>query len=184
MTRAHDAPAVPVLRTARLDLRTFTPADAPAAFSVVYGDPEVMRYVGTGALRTVADTEALLRRYAEAGPVMGWTFWAVVERATGRLVGDAGLWAAQPGPGPPELGYTLAREAWGKGYATEAAGACVEHAFARPGVEEIAALVEPANTASLHVLEKLGFTVVGARRAHGREHRELRRRRIEGSGAA
>src|SRR4051812_12366221 len=135
-----------------------------------------MRHVGTGALRTVAETEALLRRYREAETQHGWTFWAVVERSTGRLVGDAGLWPAQPGPGPVELGYTLARRVWGRGYGTEAAGACVEVAFAR-GEEEVAALVEPANTASLRVLEKLGFTPVGPRWAHGREHLELRLRR-------
>jgi ribosomal-protein-alanine N-acetyltransferase len=176
VTRTPEA-LEPVIRTARLDLRRFTAEDAPTAFSTIYGDAEVMRHVGTGPLRTVAETEALLRRYAEAAPLSAWTFWAVIERETGRLIGDAGLWAAHPVPGPPELGYTLARDAWGKGYATEAAGGCVKHAFKRPGIRELCALAEPANTASLHVLGKLGFVDIGTRRVHGRVHRELRLRR-------
>ena len=70
-----------------------------------------------------------------------------------------------------EIGYTLARDAWGRGYATEAAMALVEHArTALSGRAGRCATVDPANAASRHVLEKVGMTADGERIAYGRPH--------------
>ena len=75
------------------------------------------------------------------------------------------------GIGPDvELGYTLARSAWGRGYATELGGALVEYAFTVLRVPRVVAQVEPANTASRHVLAKLGMTERAERTAYGRPH--------------
>jgi [ribosomal protein S5]-alanine N-acetyltransferase len=157
------------LITARLQLRPFTAADHDAIHAV-YSDPEVMRYVGHGAHRGMAETVRALRVYADILAAHGYSFLAVVERESGALVGDAGL-NPLGGRGPDvELGYTVARAAWGKGYATEAARALVEHAFTALGVPRVVAQVEPANAASRHVLEKLGMTAREERIAYGRPH--------------
>ena len=84
--------------------------------------------------------------------------------------GDAGL-PPFAGTGPDvEPGYTTARSAWGKGYATEAAEALVDHAFGPLGLPRVLAQVEPANTGSRHVLDKLGMEERGQRLAYGRPH--------------
>jgi RimJ/RimL family protein N-acetyltransferase len=157
------------LDTERLCLRPFTAADHDAIHAV-YADPEVMRWVGHGAHRTPAETARALRGYADALAARGYGFVAVVERSSGAVVGDAGLHPLA-GRGPDvELGYTLARAAWGRGYATETAAALVEHAFGALGFPRVMAQVEPDNLASRRVLEKLGMTERGVRLAYGRPH--------------
>jgi ribosomal-protein-alanine N-acetyltransferase len=157
------------LTTARLWLRPFRDADEDAAHAV-YADPDVMRWVGHGAHRTPAETHSALRGYADALAIRGYGFVAVIERSTGELIGDAGLHPLG-GRGPDiEVGYTLARAAWGRGYGTEAARALVEHAFGAIGASRVVAQVEPDNLPSRHVLEKLGMTERATRMAHGRPH--------------
>jgi ribosomal-protein-alanine N-acetyltransferase len=100
----------------------------------------------------------------------GISFVAVEERASGRLIGDAGLYPIEGSPEAVELGYTLARDAWGRGYATEAGEALLAHARCALEVSRVVATVDPANAASKHVLEKLGMTASGERVAYGRPH--------------
>jgi RimJ/RimL family protein N-acetyltransferase len=154
------------LTTERLRLRPFTAADRDAIHAV-YADPEVMRYVGHGAHRTPAETAAALRVYGDTLERRGFSFLAVTERATGTLIGDGGL---HPLGDDIELGYTLARAAWGRGYATELGRALIGHAFERLGAERVVAQVEPDNAASRHVLEKLGMRAIETRAAYGRPH--------------
>jgi [ribosomal protein S5]-alanine N-acetyltransferase len=157
------------LTTRRLRLRPFTLADHEAIHAI-YADPEVMRYVGAGPHATPAETAAALRTYGDVLARRGYSFLAVTERDGGAIIGDAGLHPFG-GSGPDvELGYTLARDAWGKGYATEAAEALVVHAFTTLELTRVVAQVEPANAASRHVLEKLGMRVEGQRLAYGRPH--------------
>jgi ribosomal-protein-alanine N-acetyltransferase len=157
------------LTTVRLCLRPFTASDHDAIHAI-YADPEVMRYVGHGAHRTTAETVRALRGYAEALRTRGYGFVAVVERSSGALIGDAGLHPLA-GRGPDvELGYTFARAAWGRGYATETAAALVAHAFEALGMPRVMAQVEPENERSRHVLEKLGMTQRGVRLTYGRPH--------------
>lgn len=161
------------METPRLLLRPFTVADAPAMHAI-YSDPEVMRFVGNGPVASLPATEKMLRDYADHQSRRGFSFWAVAERATGALVGDAGLYE---GSGAEvELGYTLARASWGRGYATEAARAWLEAAFRVHGLDEVVALVEPANTGSIRVVEKLRMARAGTRIAYGRQHLAYRAR--------
>src|SRR4051812_31068419 len=127
-----------------------------------------MRYVATGPLPDLGMTSRLLHDYMTHQRAWGYSFWAVVERASGTLIGDAGLYRTPLGE--VELGYTLGQAWWGRGYATEAAGAWLEAAFSRLGISEVVALAEPANAASLRVLEKLGMRRDGERMAFGRPH--------------
>jgi len=155
------------LDTPRLHLRPFATEDAAAAHRI-YADPQVMRYVATGPLPDLATTTRLLRDYMTHQQAWGYSFWAVVERASGAIIGDAGLYRTPVGE--VELGYTLGMSWWGRGYATEAAGAWLDAAFSQLDIAEVVALAEPANTASLRVLEKLGMTRDGERMAFGRPH--------------
>jgi ribosomal-protein-alanine N-acetyltransferase len=156
---------VRVLTTPRLLLRPFTMDDAPAIHAI-YSDPEVMRHVGNGPVTSLAATEKMLRDYIAHQDRRGFSFWAVVHRESGALIGDAGLY----GSDEVELGYTLGRAWWGRGYATEAARACLDAAFGAHGLDEVIALAEAANPASGRVLGKVGMTPSGTRIAYGREH--------------
>ena len=146
--------------------------DAAAA---VYGDPLVMRYVGHGAVANPSAVERMLAEYIAHERRHGFSVWAVLERASGELIGDAGLF--RRADGDVELGYTLRRTSWGRGYATEAAAAWVAAAFGDLGLEVLIAQTDIPNTDSAHVLEKVGFTPNGTRMAYGREHRVFRQER-------
>lgn len=153
--------------TPRLLLRPFTPSDVEIVHPI-YADPVVMRYVATGPMANIAHTQRLLDDYTDHQLRHGYSFWAVIEQASGALIGDAGLYRTLAGE--VELGYTLGSAWWGRGYATEAAGTWLRVAFRDLGVDEVVALAEPANVGSLHVLEKLGMRRSGERLAFGRPH--------------
>ena len=163
-----------MLETPRLLLRPFGPGDAERIHPI-YSDPLVMRYVATGPMADILVTERLLEDYNAHQQRLGYSFWAVIERSSGALIGDAGLYRTPTGE--VELGYTLGLQWWGRGYATEAASAWLECAFSSLGIFEVVALAEPANVASLHVLEKLGMRRTGERIAFGRPHEVFRTQR-------
>src|SRR3954451_19227482 len=131
-----------------------------------------MRYVATGPILDLAVTQRLLDDYGAHQERHGYSFWAVFERASGALIGDSGLYRTPAGE--VELGYTLGAAWWGRGYATEAAGSWLAVAFDELNIDEVVALAEPANTASLHVLTKLGLVRNGERIAFGRPHAVFR----------
>lgn len=155
------------IETERLLLRAFSPGDVEE-MSAIYGDDEVMRYVWFGTLDLGATT-ARLERHTREQLERGFATWAVVERESGRVVGDAGLDVWQP-TGEPELGYTLARSSWGHGYATEAARACLDAAFAHLGAQRVVATVEEGNDRSLRVVDRLGMRRVDTVEIQGRVH--------------
>lgn len=154
------------LRSTRLCLRPFEKADAAAAHAV-YGDPEVMRHVGEGEPATRAATEKMIESYRRHQDLHGFAFWAVIDRGSGQLIGDAGLEVTSDGV---ELGYTLARRWWGRGLATEVAALCLKAAFGPLGLTRLVALADAENPASSRVLTKLGFRDAGTVVAYGRPH--------------
>jgi len=157
------------LVTDRLTLRAFTLDDQPA-MQRIYADRRVMLHIDTRGEDPSTWVDAYIRHQREHG----YGFWAIEERATGELIGEAGL-APFDGHGPQlELGYLLRRDRWGLGLATEAAAACRDAALAQLGADELLAVVDVGNDASLRVAEKLGFVVTGRRRRHGRRQHVLR----------
>ncbi len=164
--REERAAATPPLRTERLELRRLAAADLEPLLEV-FGDPEVMRFVG--AERAPLDAAQLAASQATAErhwALHGYGPLAVAERDSGRLVGEAGLQILEAGP-DVELTYTFARAAWGRGYATEAARAVLRWAFAGLLLPRVEAVADPANDASLRVLEKLGMRSLGPRECYG-----------------
>lgn len=159
---------IPVpIETERLLLRPFTREDVTPMLEV-YGDAEVMRFIPGGALDASA-TAQMLAAYAHAQETRGFAVWAVVLKGTGRLVGDAGfnLFTVT---GEPELGYSLARRAWGNGYASEAARGCLAAAFAHLDCARVVALVDVDNEPSQRVAGRIGMEPLETIEAHGRPH--------------
>lgn len=149
---------VPVLTTPRLTLRGWREADL-APLAAIHRDPEVMRHLGGPLPRHESDliVGRFLEKWMEEGR-FGW--WALEARETGSLIGFVGVAAPDftDPPGPCiETGWRLARRAWGQGYASEAARAALDHAFAA-GVGEVVAFTVPANGRSRAVMERIGMT--------------------------
>jgi RimJ/RimL family protein N-acetyltransferase len=164
--RAEQAAALPPLRTERLELRRFAGADL-GPLLVAFGDPHVMRFVGAERKPLTGDGVKVLMRTADGHwSEHGFGLLAIIERATGRVVGEVGLQLLEAGP-DVELGYTLSRAAWGRGYATEAARAVLLWAFAGLGLKRVVAVTDPANSASQGVLDKLGMRPLGMRCCYG-----------------
>jgi RimJ/RimL family protein N-acetyltransferase len=140
-----------------------------AFLAMLDSDPEVMRYIHTGP-----GTQAEAFRYAQLQVEMAdtrhfWGKWMVVSQQTQDSLGWVEL-SRLRGPDRDDLqvGYEFARVYWGHGYATEAAARVVEYAFAVLNLDRLGAVVRPENTASVRVLEKLGFAPVGNRMDEGR----------------
>ena len=147
------------LHTERLSLREMTREDFPALCNTLQ-DIEVM-YAWEHAFseeEVSAWIERNLARYAE----FGYGHWLVLDRATGECVGQAGLLPEEiEGEQQLGIGWILCRKHWGKGYAVEAARACVDHAFATLHAPQLIADIRPENTASIRVAEKLGMSAGG-----------------------
>ena len=148
-----DLSSVPVIETERLRLR-LPRADDLDRFAEMYGDPEVMRYVGTGQTGTREDAWRGIAMMLGQWVMRGYGMYAVEDRS-GRLLGRAGLIHPEGWPGL-EIGWTFIRDSWGRGYATEAAKAALEDAFGRLRVQRLISLIHPENRASIRVAEKLG----------------------------
>jgi RimJ/RimL family protein N-acetyltransferase len=158
----------PTLETERLVLRAPVPEDAEA-LAPMYADPEVMRYVGDGRTLTRAETELSVKRMMERWDADGFGLFTTVCKNDDAVIGRVGLlvwntatWqpttrAAAAGPTEVEVGYTLGRDFWGKGYATEAAGATRDYALEQLGADRLIALIIHGNTASENVARKLGL---------------------------
>jgi len=117
-----------------------------------------------------AASERELARLIEHQERHGFSFWAVIDRESGLLAGECGLYLLE-GRGPEvELGYSFARRWWGQGYAVEAARAALDEAFGPLEMERVIAITRPENHRSQRVLERLGFTADGTRLAYG--HRQ------------
>src|SRR5256885_7110156 len=152
-------PPIKRLETARFVLDPLALADYPWVIGL-YGDAEVMRYIGNGSPRSEPESREKLDWLLEQAGRLGFGFWVVRERASRQPVGGAMLMVRSPGS-KVELGFVLARAAWGRGIATEAARALVDHAFETLGVPELEAFTHPDNAASGGVLRKAGMTDEG-----------------------
>ncbi len=151
--------------TDRLALRRWRLGDGEP-FAALNADPEVMRFIGTGAVMDPARpglSDELITRFEREWEERGFGLWALHARddPDERLLGFCGLTVPMflPSVLPAvEVGWRLARDAWGRGYATEAACAALAFGFEEHGIEEILAIVDPANGRSLRVCAKLGMS--------------------------
>ncbi|WP_419759078.1 GNAT family N-acetyltransferase [Acidisoma sp.] len=142
----------PHLVTPHLVLRRMTLDDAPSMHAVL-SDPDAMRYWSTLPHSDLAVTEEWIGRTIASVAAGEGDDFAVLLNDT--VIGKAGLWRSH------EIGIILARQAWGRGLASEALAAVIERAFGQ-GVDHIVADIDPRNAASIRLFEKLGFRYNGS----------------------
>lgn len=141
--------------TGRLRLRRATMDDL-AAIHGLLSDPRNMRYWSTPPHATIDQSEAWLRSMVEADPALSDDF--VIERG-GRVIGKLGCWQL------PEVGFMIAFDETGQGYATEAMAAFLERRRGFREPRRLTADVDPRNTASLRLLSRHGFVETGRKKA-------------------
>ena len=179
-TPVHQKYEVPMIETERLRLRSPRPADFPDS-AALWSDSVVTRFTG-GKPLSGEEVWGRLLRYVGHWAWMGFGYWVVEEKATGRFAGEVGFsdWRREIKPslqGLPELGWVLAPRVHGQGYATEAACAAIQWAHSRfgkklsligyadskrPAVPQLrgarmTCIIHPENVRSLRVAEKCGF---------------------------
>lgn len=158
------------LETERLLLRQPERSDLDG-YAAVFGDAQVMRFLGGGEVRTRAEVSSSLDRMLRHWDQHGIGLFSVVRTADERLLGRVGflLWDPErwvnamreelEGPFETELGWTLGSEHWNQGYATEAALACRDWALGELGLSRLVSVIAPDNIASIRVAEKIGETL-------------------------
>jgi RimJ/RimL family protein N-acetyltransferase len=138
-------------------------------YAAIHTDAEVTRYTARVHLDRI-DAWRHLAMICGHWHLRGFGMWGVFEGASGRLVGRVGFY--QPEGWPDfELGWTMGRPSWGKGYAPEAAHACLEYAFEVMKRDHVISLIDPENVSSIRVAEKIGETLDGEVEVQG--HRLL-----------
>jgi RimJ/RimL family protein N-acetyltransferase len=144
------------LETARLRLRLWRDDDLDE-LQRVNADPRFTRFLNPGgAVYTPEWTVDKLERMRADWDEKGWGTWALEERESGRLVGRIGFQYHRFWPADPELGWGVDPDRQGRGYATEAAQAALEHAFTTLAFDRVVSILHPENTPSIRVAEKIG----------------------------
>jgi RimJ/RimL family protein N-acetyltransferase len=155
---------IPVLETERLRLRAHTLADFPT-YCTLWADPAVTRYIG-GEPNTPEESWGRLLRNAGHWSLLGFGSWLVEEKSTSDFVGEVGIFNYKRETDPPltnipEVGWILSPAKHGRGYASEAVLALINWASNRFTSNELACIIDLANTPSLRVASKCGFTERG-----------------------
>ena len=147
----------PTLYTDRLILRRWRPEDL-GPFAEMNADLEVMKHMQRTL--TTAESDAFAQRIEDEFDELGFGLWAVEVRSGASFIGFVGLhrvpFDAAFTPAV-EVGWRLARQYWGNGYATEAARAAVEFGYRSAGLDEVVSFTTPGNVASWKVMERLGM---------------------------
>jgi RimJ/RimL family protein N-acetyltransferase len=148
-----------MIETARLILRDWSEADIEP-FLRHTNTPAVMRWLG--GVRSEAEQRESIGRIMRWQSERGFTFWGIERKADGEMLGFCGIKLADtsgsPIEGMYEIGWRLREDAWGQGYAREAATASLDFAFATLGAERVVAITFAPNEASWGLMERLGMT--------------------------
>jgi RimJ/RimL family protein N-acetyltransferase len=162
-----------LIETARLVLRSLRDEDVGPLYEI-QGDRDAMRF--TWAAPSEAECGRRLRAHERTREAHGFAPWVVALREDGRVVGWGGLGVDPFAPGwGPEVSYFFHPAHWGRGLATEVVRASVAHGFDALSLPTIGAFARPDNVASIRVLEKCGFRLLGWEPALARNHYEIRR---------
>lgn len=162
ISSANRNTGAPLIETERLRLRAHTLADFESTLPM-WNDPIVTRFIG-GRPYTAEEVWQRLMRYAGSWTLLGHGFWAIEEKASGRMVGEIGVLRALRDMDPPfadhepELGWALLPEAHGKGYASEALQATLDWEASELNAPCLTAVIDPDNAPSIKLAEKFGFT--------------------------
>ena len=150
----------PLLETERLRLRGYRATDF-SAYAALWSDPVTVRHT-TGNPLSPEDAWKKMLRNAGLWPVLGFGYWAIEEKSSGELIGEAGFADFKRGIQPSldgslEAGWILDSRAHGKGYATEAVRATIAWGKEHFPQQSMTCLIHPDNAASLRLAERCGF---------------------------
>ncbi len=158
--------ALTVKDTARLSIELMSREDADLLFELDQ-NPEVMRYINGGKMTTRKDLEEKMipRMEQYRNPEKGWGLWKVTVKESAQFIGwilvrPMEFFSAEPELENLELGWRFKQDAWGKGYATEAAKAVMQALTDKGGISQLSAIAMPDNTGSINIMKKLGMTYV------------------------
>ena len=155
--------AAPTLQSARLTLRPHVIGDYNDSLAM-WSDPGVVRYIGNRPF-SAEEVWARLLRYFGLWPALGYGYWVIVERESGRFAGEAGIADFRretvPPIDSPESGWALMPWANGKGYATEALGAILSWADTALESRRTLCMIQAGNATSVRVAQKCGYTHLG-----------------------
>ncbi|MGN7408712.1 GNAT family N-acetyltransferase [Sporosarcina sp. SAFN-010] len=150
----------PIIETDRLILREVIKEDSNDMFAYL-SDKDVVKHMGLDPFQTEKDVLEEIEWYQKIFKDSTGIRWGIAHKDNGRVIGSCGFLNMQPKHSRTEIGYELSKEYWGKGIASEALEAVVKYGFQHLQLERIEALIEPANFASLKLLEKKGFEKEG-----------------------
>ncbi len=155
-----DTKTLPVINGKRVRLRWLTLNDVNSLYSI-FSDPEVMRYWSSSPLENIAAAEELLERIHNNFEKRVLFQWGVARRADDRVIGTCTLFHVDTDSRRAEVGYALGCEYWGNGYMREALTLLVNFCFYDLNLHRLEADVDPQNTSSIKLLERLGFRKEG-----------------------
>jgi RimJ/RimL family protein N-acetyltransferase len=158
---------IPVIETERLIMRSYKAADLEPYYEMM-ADPDITRYLFPGTPMSRLDAWRSIAGMAGHWILRGHGQWALEEKETGEFVGRCGIIEPEGWP-DKEVGWVLHKKAWGKGYATEAAKAAVEHGFNHLRLERIISLIQSGNTPSVAVAERIGESYKEGINLYGKE---------------
>ncbi len=143
-----------LFETERLQLRPFSLDDAKEMY-LLNLDREVLQYTGDVSFKSIAAAKSFLKNYDQYS-AFGMGRWATLTKDGHHFIGWCGLkyWSAEEGA---DIGFRLHKKYWGKGYATEAASACLAYGFLQLGLHRIIGRAKKENKASIRVMEKIGM---------------------------
>lgn len=165
LTGTGDEAAQADILTERTRMRRHTTADLDAS-AALWGDPDIVRHI-SGNPSTRSESWARLLRYIGHWEALGFGYWVVEDRATGRFLGEVGLADHKrditPSLGPwPEIGWVIATHAHGRGLATETVAAALGWSDRWLGAERTVCIIAPDHQASIRVAQKNGFVEGGS----------------------
>lgn len=149
----------------RLFIRPWRPEDRPVFMQKFVQDTEMMRYINHGQVWEEAKVDAYFERQRRFLGECGCCVGAVVEKQTNEVIGGAGI-QPQDLSGDFEFAWSIWKEHWGRGLATEAASALKDHAFRVMRLSRIVAIADVPNLASIRIMQKIGMRYDGVMNAH------------------
>jgi [ribosomal protein S5]-alanine N-acetyltransferase len=156
----HTPAAVPELHTPRLLLRPLREDDAQALFAI-FSDAMVMRHWSSAPWTDLGQARQRIAGDAAGHAAGEHLALGIVRRDDGRLIGRCTLFDLWPSCRRAQVGYILDASAWGRGFAAEAVGALLRHGFDALDLNRVEADIDPRNTASARLLQRLGFSREG-----------------------
>jgi len=150
----------PVLETDRLILREIKPEDVKEVYEI-RASKDVMKYFGKDPLKSIKDAEELIKITTDGFKNKEGIRWGITLKGSDKLIGSGGIWRILKPHLRGEIGYELSPDYWQKGIMSEAIAEMIRFSFEKMNLHTIEANLDPANIASIKLLEKSGFVKEG-----------------------